>query len=312
MEFRRVLFRSVLAGGSRAGPVPRRVCRAYPVVSRLPGPVGVLGDHAHRRVRRLRGVPPDNGADPRLPVRPCGAPAGDHHRSCSGYGGVHPVPAGARGRSAVCRTGAAGSGRRSGGHRTRRRAAGPAPGREPGAAGDKQRGHRGSGPRRAGNQRAGPVRPGPDDPGVVAAAGRLPGRDCPDSRDAGAGNRAPRSPGLAKTGRQRAAPGPGHVRAGRTLPGGRLALGGFYLSLGTSLAAQLSGSHNLLWGGVITFLLTGLGAVTASAFRNSAPIAVMLGGCLGLLGGAAVTIAAIVTSTPALLLLLLGTVLAGL
>jgi MFS family permease len=88
------------------------------------------------------------------------------------------------------------------------------------------------------------------------------------------------------------------------------ALGGFYLSLGPSLAAQLSGSHNLLWGGVITFLLTGLGAVTASVFRNSAPLAVMLGGCLGLLGGAAVTIAAIATSTPALLLL--GTVLAGL
>jgi len=88
------------------------------------------------------------------------------------------------------------------------------------------------------------------------------------------------------------------------------ALGGFYLSLGPSLAAQLSGSHNLLWGGVIAFLLTGLGAVTAAAFRNSAPIAVMLGGCLGLLSGAAVTIAAIVTRAPALLLA--GTVLAGL
>jgi MFS family permease len=90
------------------------------------------------------------------------------------------------------------------------------------------------------------------------------------------------------------------------------ALGGFYLSLGPSLAAQLSGSHNLLWGGVITFLLTGLGAVTSSVFRNSAPPAVMLGGCLGLLGGAVVTVAAIVASTPALLLLLLGTVIAGL
>jgi hypothetical protein len=88
------------------------------------------------------------------------------------------------------------------------------------------------------------------------------------------------------------------------------ALGGFYLSLGPSLAAQLSGSRNLLWGGVIAFLLTGLGAVTASAFRNSAPPAVMLGGCLGLAGGAAVAVAAIVTGTPALLLL--GTVLAGL
>jgi MFS family permease len=88
------------------------------------------------------------------------------------------------------------------------------------------------------------------------------------------------------------------------------ALGGFYLSLGPSLAAQLSGSHNLLWGGVIAFLLTGLGAVTSSAFRNSAPPAVMLGGCLGLLGGAAVTVAAIMARTPALLLL--GTVMAGL
>jgi MFS family permease len=90
----------------------------------------------------------------------------------------------------------------------------------------------------------------------------------------------------------------------------RIQLRGFYLSLGPSLAAQLSGSRNLLWGGVITFLLTGLGAVTAAAFRNSAPPAVMLGGCLGLLGGAVVTVAAIVARTPALLLL--GTVMAGL
>lgn len=88
------------------------------------------------------------------------------------------------------------------------------------------------------------------------------------------------------------------------------ALGVFYLSLGPSLAAQLSGSTNLVWGGFITFLLTGLGAVTSFTFRNSAPPAVMLGGCLGLLGGAVVTVAAIVASTPALLLL--GTVLAGL
>jgi MFS family permease len=88
------------------------------------------------------------------------------------------------------------------------------------------------------------------------------------------------------------------------------ALGGFYLSLGPSLAAQLSGSHNLLWGGVIAFLLTGPGAVTSSALRNSAPPAVMLAGCLALLAGAAVTAAAITARTPALLLL--GTALAGL
>ena len=65
-----------------------------------------------------------------------------------------------------------------------------------------------------------------------------------------------------------------------------------------------------MWGGVITFLPTRLGAVTSVTFRNSAPPAVMLGGCLVLLGGAVVTAAAIMTSTPALLLL--GTVLAGL
>ena len=88
------------------------------------------------------------------------------------------------------------------------------------------------------------------------------------------------------------------------------ALGGFYLSLGPSLAVQLTGSRNLLWGGVITFLLTGLGAVTSSAFRDSAPPAVMLGGCLGLLGGAVVTVAAVAAGAPALLLL--GTALAGL
>jgi MFS family permease len=88
------------------------------------------------------------------------------------------------------------------------------------------------------------------------------------------------------------------------------ALGGFYLSLGPSLAAQLSGSNNLLWGGVIAFLLTGLGAVTSVAFRNSAPLTVMLGGCIGLLGGAVVTVAAIVTGTPTLLLL--GSAIAGL
>src|SRR5919201_6362331 len=43
------------------------------------------------------------------------------------------------------------------------------------------------------------------------------------------------------------------------------ALGGFYLSLGPSLAAQLLHSENLLWGGVLIFLLTGLGAAASAA-----------------------------------------------
>lgn len=75
------------------------------------------------------------------------------------------------------------------------------------------------------------------------------------------------------------------------------ALGGFYLSLGPTLAAQLTGSANLLWGGAVAFLLTGVGAATAFAARNLPAPAQMLGGCLALVAGAGVTIAAIGTGT---------------
>ncbi len=88
------------------------------------------------------------------------------------------------------------------------------------------------------------------------------------------------------------------------------ALGGFYLSLGPSLAAQLTGSHNVLWGGGVAFLLTGVGAVTAFAARDLRAPAQMVGGCLALVAGAGVTIAAIETGTAAVLLL--GTGVAGL
>jgi predicted MFS family arabinose efflux permease len=88
------------------------------------------------------------------------------------------------------------------------------------------------------------------------------------------------------------------------------ALGGFYLSLGPSLAAQLTGSGNLMWGGTVAFLLTGVGAAAALAVRNVRASAVMLGGCLALLVGAGITIAAIETGTAGLLLL--GTGVAGL
>jgi hypothetical protein len=47
----------------------------------------------------------------------------------------------------------------------------------------------------------------------------------PGGRDAGAGNRAPRRPGLAAAGRQRAALGPRHLRTGRTLPGSGVGAG---------------------------------------------------------------------------------------
>lgn len=81
------------------------------------------------------------------------------------------------------------------------------------------------------------------------------------------------------------------------------ALCGFYLSLGPSLAARLTGSHNLLWGGGVAFLLTGVGAAAAVAVRNLRAPAQMLGGCLALMAGAGVTIAAVQTGTAAMLLL---------
>lgn len=81
------------------------------------------------------------------------------------------------------------------------------------------------------------------------------------------------------------------------------ALGGLYLSLGPSLAAQLTGSSNLLWGGGVVFLLTGVGAGSAVVFRKVRAPVQMLGGCLALLIGAGVTIAAIEAGSIAALLL---------
>jgi hypothetical protein len=91
---------------------------------------------------------------------------------------------------------------------------------------------------------------------------------------------------------------------------GTWALAGVYLSLGPSLAAQLLHSTNLLWGGVLIFLLTGLGAAASAALSKRDPSTVMLGGCLALTVGALLTIAAIQTGTPAALFI--GTMVAGL
>lgn len=88
------------------------------------------------------------------------------------------------------------------------------------------------------------------------------------------------------------------------------ALAGFYLSLGPSLAALLLHSHNLLWGGVLILLFTGLGAVASAALVKGEPSRVMLGGCLVLIVGALVTFASIDTGSPATLLV--GTAVAGL
>ena len=88
------------------------------------------------------------------------------------------------------------------------------------------------------------------------------------------------------------------------------ALGGVYLSLGPSLAAHLLHSKNLLWGGILIFLLTGLGAAASAALRKRDPAGVMLAGCVALIVGALVTLASIETDTPAALFV--GTAVAGL
>ena len=87
------------------------------------------------------------------------------------------------------------------------------------------------------------------------------------------------------------------------------ALNGFYLSLGPSLAAQVLGSPDLLWGGLVIFLVAGTGAAASVAFRAVSPPAAMLAGCLALLAGAVMTLAAIETASAAAFLA--GTAVAG-
>ena len=81
------------------------------------------------------------------------------------------------------------------------------------------------------------------------------------------------------------------------------ALGGLYLSLGPSLAVQVTGSRDLLWGGLVVFLLTGVAAT--AAFRGLTPHTAIL----VLLAGLAVTFAAIATTTAAAFMI--GTAVAG-
>ena len=61
------------------------------------------------------------------------------------------------------------------------------------------------------------------------------------------------------------------------------ALGGLYLSLGPSLAAQITGSRNLLWGGLVV-LLTGTGGAGSLVLRGLSSRAAMLTGFGSFLG----------------------------
>jgi MFS family permease len=87
------------------------------------------------------------------------------------------------------------------------------------------------------------------------------------------------------------------------------AVNGFYLSLGPSLTAQVLRSPDLLWGGLVIFLVTGTGAAASVAFRGVSPPSAMLAGCLALLAGAVMTLAAIETASAAAFLA--GTAVAG-
>ncbi len=63
------------------------------------------------------------------------------------------------------------------------------------------------------------------------------------------------------------------------------ALGGLYLSLGPTLAAQATGSPDLIWGGLVIFLLCGTGAAAAFALRRLDPHLTMLAWLPGPAGG---------------------------
>jgi hypothetical protein len=77
------------------------------------------------------------------------------------------------------------------------------------------------------------------------------------------------------------------------------ALGGLYLALGPSLAAELLHSANPVAGGAVIFLLTGMGAATSIVCRGWDPPAAMGVGCLLLAVGVVGTVAAIAAGSAA-------------
>ena len=87
------------------------------------------------------------------------------------------------------------------------------------------------------------------------------------------------------------------------------AFNGLFLSLGPSLAVQVFASPNLLWGGLVIFLLLAVGAAATVVFRAVSPPVATVTGCLTLLAGTVVTLAAIEWTSGAAFLT--GTALAG-
>lgn len=77
------------------------------------------------------------------------------------------------------------------------------------------------------------------------------------------------------------------------------ALGGFYLALGPSAAAMLLHSASVVPGGVVVFLITGVGAIATIGGRNMRPAVAMGTGALVLAVGAAATVAVIAAGSAA-------------
>ena len=70
-------------------------------------------------------------------------------------------------------------------------------------------------------------------------------------------------------------------------------VGGFYLSLGPSLALQLAGSTNRVLGGLAIGLLAGVGAAAIVAVRSWQPRRAMVVGGIALVAGLALTVVAV-------------------
>jgi hypothetical protein len=87
------------------------------------------------------------------------------------------------------------------------------------------------------------------------------------------------------------------------------ALSGFYLSLAPSLAETLVGSHNLLWGGSIIFLLCASGGIAIILAKGATARMAMLCGCLTLVSGVGLTFLAIAASVA--VLLVIGSIVSG-
>jgi hypothetical protein len=87
------------------------------------------------------------------------------------------------------------------------------------------------------------------------------------------------------------------------------ALSSFYLSLGPGLASTIVGSRNLLWGGLVIFLMCGSGGVAVLAGKSAMARWAMLYGCVALCVGVGLTCGAIALASIALFIV--GSIIAG-